>query len=96
MGDDGRAHHAQDMTARHAAGFVVAALLLLCARGKETAPERQSESTPTPMGLRTHIALPVSPGSTVQGLVDVGGHDIYARCSNTGTPTVVYFTGWAP
>ena len=29
-------------------------------------------------------------------MVDVDGHDIYARCSGTGSPTVVYFTGWAP
>ncbi len=24
------------------------------------------------------------------------GHDIYARCAGHGSPTVVYFTGWAP
>jgi pimeloyl-ACP methyl ester carboxylesterase len=29
-------------------------------------------------------------------LVDIGGHDIYARCSGKGSPTIVYFTGWAP
>jgi pimeloyl-ACP methyl ester carboxylesterase len=38
----------------------------------------------------------VTPGTTVEGLVDVDGHDIYARCAGSGTPTVVYFTGWAP
>jgi pimeloyl-ACP methyl ester carboxylesterase len=42
------------------------------------------------------IHLPVKNGETVEGLVDVNGHDIYARCSGTGSPTVVYFTGWAP
>lgn len=42
------------------------------------------------------IKLPVEKGSTVEGLVDVHGHDIYARCSGTASPTVVYFTGWAP
>lgn len=42
------------------------------------------------------IELPVDKGETVEGLLDVGGHDIYARCSGTGSPTVVYFTGWAP
>ena len=42
------------------------------------------------------IELPVGKGETVEGLLDVGGHDIYARCSGTGSPTVVYFTGWAP
>ena len=29
-------------------------------------------------------------------LVDVDGHDLYARCNGSGPPTVVYFTGWAP
>jgi pimeloyl-ACP methyl ester carboxylesterase len=42
------------------------------------------------------IDLPVEQGETVEGLLDVDGHDIYARCSGTGSPTVVYFTGWAP
>ncbi len=42
------------------------------------------------------IELPVAKGQTVEGLLDVGGHDVYARCSGTGAPTVVYFTGWAP
>jgi pimeloyl-ACP methyl ester carboxylesterase len=27
--------------------------------------------------------------------VDVDGHDIYARCAGDGSPTIVYFTGWA-
>lgn len=42
------------------------------------------------------IDLPVDKGATVEGLLDVDGHDIYARCSGRGSPTVVYFTGWAP
>jgi pimeloyl-ACP methyl ester carboxylesterase len=42
------------------------------------------------------IDLPVEQGETVEGLLDVDGHNIYARCSGTGSPTVVYFTGWAP
>ena len=41
------------------------------------------------------IVLPVEPGSTVEGLVEVDGHDLYARCAGDGSPTVVYFTGWA-
>jgi pimeloyl-ACP methyl ester carboxylesterase len=43
----------------------------------------------------SRIALPVPSGTTVEGLVDVGGHDIYARCAGEGEPTIVYFTGWA-
>jgi pimeloyl-ACP methyl ester carboxylesterase len=42
------------------------------------------------------MRIPVEPGSTVEGLVEVDGHDIYARCAGAGSPTVVYFTGWAP
>lgn len=48
-----------------------------------------------PEGL-PRITLPVEPGSTVEGLVEVDGHDIYARCAGEGSPTIVYFTGWAP
>lgn len=56
-----------------------------------TATAAAAAASPTP-----RIALPVDPGSTVEGLVDVNGHDIYARCAGDGSPTVVYFTGWAP
>ncbi len=51
-------------------------------------------TSPEPEGP-ARIALPVDPGSAVEGLVDVDGHDIYARCAGDGSPTVVYFTGWA-
>lgn len=40
--------------------------------------------------------MPVERGSTVEGLVEVDGHDIYTRCAGDGSPTVLYFTGWAP
>lgn len=53
-----------------------------------------TSASPTPEAL-PRIDLPVDPGSTVEGLVDVDGHDIYARCAGDGSPTVVYFTGWA-
>src|SRR3954451_15248266 len=39
---------------------------------------------------------PVDRGATVEELVDVDGDGIYARCAGNGSPTVVYFTGWAP
>jgi pimeloyl-ACP methyl ester carboxylesterase len=56
-----------------------------------TAPSANTANSALP-----RIDLPVEQGETVEGLVDVDGHDIYARCSGTGSPTVVYFTGWAP
>jgi hypothetical protein len=37
----------------------------------------------------------MEPGSTVEGLVEVNGHDIYARCAGKGSPTVLHFRGWA-
>ena len=54
-----------------------------------TAPSADTANSALP-----RIDLPVEQGETVEGLVDVDGHDIYARCSGTGSPTVVYFTGW--
>jgi pimeloyl-ACP methyl ester carboxylesterase len=60
-----------------------------------TTPAMSESPSPTSEAL-PRIAVPVKKGSTVEGLVDVNGHDIYARCAGTGSPTVVYFTGWAP
>lgn len=57
----------------------------------------ETSALPTSTELvEPRISLPVDAGSTVEGLIDVDGHDIYARCVGTGSPTVVYMTGWAP
>ena len=58
-----------------------------------TAPSSETASVSSKEPL---ISLPVKPGGTVEGLVDVRGHGIYARCAGEGSPTIVYFTGWAP
>jgi pimeloyl-ACP methyl ester carboxylesterase len=72
---------------------VVISLFVLAACGSgSSAP---STATETDSAL-PRIELPVKKGGTVEGLLDVDGHDIYARCSGKGSPTVVYFTGWAP
>lgn len=55
------------------------------------APTSPAATPPLP-----RITAPVAAGATVEGLLDVDGHDLYARCSGSGGPTVVYFTGWAP
>ena len=88
---------------RWGAGIVVGALLLgACGDGPSTAPTTDGgssvASSPTSSGGAElpRIDLPVKQHETVEGLVDVDGHDIYARCSGKGSPTVVYFTGWAP
>ena len=87
---------------------VTVSVVLTAACGAETSTSPQPSSAPTGTGTSTasgspsepgsqpRIELPVESDATVEGLVDVGGHDVYARCSGTGSPTVVYFTGWAP
>jgi pimeloyl-ACP methyl ester carboxylesterase len=76
---------------------VVCLLIALAGCGGSGNPGGQSPAAPasSPSAL-PRIHLPVKKGETVEGLVDVAGHDVYARCSGTGSPTVVYFTGWAP
>ena len=62
------------------------------------APSPSPSADPSPSSTSStppRITRPVTAGATVEGLIDVGGHDIYARCAGTGSPTVVYFTGWA-
>lgn len=81
--------------------FVFAA----CGAESSTPPQTTGQTTgqtpwtPTSSASQTgsalpRVDLPVAEGETVEGLVDVDGHDIYARCSGKGSPTVVYFIGW--
>ena len=80
-----------------------AIVLAACSAATSTSPQA-SGRTSGPLSASAvaagsalpRIELPVGKGETVEGLLDVGGHDIYARCAGTGSPTVVYFTGWAP
>lgn len=87
------------------AGVAAASALVLTACSAQTSSSPQasgrasgtlSASAGAAGSTLPRIDLPVDKGETVEGLLDVGGHDIYARCSGTGSPTVVYFTGWAP
>src|SRR4051812_14509671 len=48
-----------------------------------------------PAATLHRIDVPVEAGATIEGLIAVDGHDICARCSGFGRPTVVYFAGWA-
>ncbi len=85
-------------------GVAVSILLVAaCGAGTPASPQPSNSPTGTESGSASgtgsrpsRIELPVEAGATVEGLVEVDGHDIYARCSGTGSPTVVYFTGWAP
>lgn len=85
-------------------GMTVTVLLIAaCGADSSTSPEPSS----TPTGTETssgsesetgshlpRIEVPVEADARVEGLIDVDGHA--ARCSGIGTPTVVYFAGWAP
>lgn len=80
-------------------GFLLAA----CDPGTSTSPQtsgetsgNESASAPEGDSELPRIDLPVDEGATVEGLLDVNGHDIYSRCSGAGSPTIVYFSGWAP
>jgi hypothetical protein len=87
---------------------LITLLLAACSSGPTLAPPATpaptnsaaaqptpSESATSPPEGSPRISLPVVPGSTVEGLVDVNGHDLYARCAGKGSRTVLYFTGWA-
>jgi pimeloyl-ACP methyl ester carboxylesterase len=63
-------------------------------QGDAVATTSPPSSTSTLPAGSQRIDLPVEEGSTVEGLVDVDGHDLYGRCAGIGSPTVVYFTGW--
>jgi pimeloyl-ACP methyl ester carboxylesterase len=84
-------------------GVAMSAFVLAACGGNSSPPQTSGRATvtSTPSAPATgeqlpRIDLPVKKGETVEGLIDVAGHDIYARCSGTASPTVVYFTGWAP
>ena len=84
----------------HAAVGAISAVVLTACGAQASAVPHAAGTSPSARASSAQegprIALPVSKGASVEGLVDVHGHDIYARCSGTGSPTVVYFTGWAP
>jgi hypothetical protein len=63
--------------------------------GQPLTPTASASDADTEAAL-PRIALPVESGATVEGLIDIDGHDIYARCAGKGAPTIIYFTGWAP
>lgn len=85
-------------------GVVAISTLLLAACGGNSAPPQRAGQTPgrsaasasAPGSVVDRIDLPITRRANIESLVDVDGHDTYARCSGTGSPTVVYFTGWAP
>ena len=51
-------------------------------------PSDRSSAPPTETGSVSTLA------ATVDGTFDVGGHELYIRCTGSGSPTVVYLHGY--
>jgi pimeloyl-ACP methyl ester carboxylesterase len=75
---------------RLAAAALAASVLALAACSQAAG---QTSRDAAPEDARSSSASPAAP--TQDGdMVDVGGHSLYATCSGTGSPTVVYVHGW--
>jgi len=87
--------------ARRAIGVALVGVLIVAGCGDDTGT---ADTTAAPTSTTPHVTTTaaatveteVKAKGTFEGLVDVDGHDIYARCAGNGSPTIVYFTGWAP
>ena len=79
---------------------VVAALVVLI--GACTSGEQDDPSDATSIGASVTASNPAGEASpsagadVLEGSFDVGGHELYMRCSGTGSPTVVYLHGSIP
>ena len=82
-------------TIRAAAALLV---LLVAGCGADESPPPEalsssSESAPATSPSESEAA-PEDELDIVEGLFDVNGHDLYARCAGHGAPTVLYLHGW--
>ena len=68
---------------------VVATLFALMVGACTSTDPPGSASSPTE-------ASPTPASDVVEGMFDVGGYELYMRCSGTGSPTVVYLHGSIP
>jgi pimeloyl-ACP methyl ester carboxylesterase len=84
---------------RPASSFALAVMLALsaisCSSGQSTAPPltaTPSASQLSPTSAPTNTTAPTDT-TTIEGMFDVGGHDLYLHCRGDGSPTVVYMHG---
>ncbi len=68
-----------------------------CTSGDQTDPPH-SESTDAGANpsVGTDEVSPSAPVDVLEGSFDVGGYELYMRCSGTGSPTIVYLHGSIP
>jgi pimeloyl-ACP methyl ester carboxylesterase len=87
------------ITLRATVALVV--LLVLAGCGSDEAgsteaqpsPDRGAASSPTTEETASEES-PEDDLDLVEGLFEVNGHDLYARCAGHGAPTVLYLHGW--
>lgn len=86
---------------------LIAGVLAACGEAGSTAPADSSDITDEVFSPSTSAELesttaPTEPASTteaasradvVDGMFDVGGHELYLHCEGTGSPTIVYLHG---
>jgi pimeloyl-ACP methyl ester carboxylesterase len=53
-----------------------------------------ASSSDSPTEASERVSLPVTPGTDIDGLVRVGGHDLAVHCAGEGSPTAVILHGW--
>ena len=83
-------------------GWVVATVVVLvgaCTSGEQNDPAdiaSTAASTNTSASSVPGEASPSAADDLLEGSFDVGGYELYMRCSGTGSPTVVYLHGSIP
>ncbi len=78
--------------------WVVATSVVLlggCRSEPSTDPSDGTSASASPAGA-ADAASPSPDADLIEGSFDVGDHELYMRCSGTGSPTVVYLHGSIP
>jgi len=75
-----------------AAGALVV-VLGACTSGDHSV-SRSTIASPSSVSSPSTPATSPPPTGLIEGSFDVGGHELYIRCTGTGSPTVVYLHGY--
>ena len=73
-------------------GAFLIVLTAACSSPQSNGPADRTPITPGPSGE----SGPTPATDLLEGKFDVGGHELYLRCSGTGFPTIVYLHGSIP
>ena len=76
---------------------MVVVLVGACTSGDQTdPPDAASTDESVSASGGTVEVSPAAPDDVLDGSFDVGGYELYMRCSGTGSPTIVYLHGSIP